>query len=129
MARLCQWSGLEIMISKMLIAAGDANPEFSISISPSNFFTQTDSGSYTSPRFTINLVGAYSEYTYKWSFEGRDAARFSINGSDEADYCKFSTSGNQEELLVRLACEVTDTDTNETTKALSIININLGVPL
>ena len=117
------------MISKMLIAAGDANPEFSISISPSNFFTQTDSGSYTSPRFTINLAGAYGEYTYKWSFEGRDADRFSVNGSDDLDYCKFSTSGNQTELLAKLVCNVTDTETDETTKASSIININFGEPL
>jgi|3_EtaG_2_1085321.scaffolds.fasta_scaffold75291_2 hypothetical protein len=114
------------MISKMLIAAGEANSEFSVSVSPSAFIMTTDNGSFTSPRFTVNLVGAYSEYSFKWSFEGRDANRFNVNGSDELDYCTFSTSGNQTELSARLVCEVTDTDTDETTKASSVININFG---
>ena len=110
------------MISKMLLSGATAAPEFGVSISPSNFGFAADNGSYTTPRFTANLVGATSAYEFKWGFVGNSFG-FSILGSDENDYCVLNGSGVNSEIDLILKCDVTDTSTSAVTTATAQITI------
>ena len=115
------------MISKMLLSGAAANPQFSASITPSSFEGFSTGGSFTTPRFTLNLVGASSDYTYQWTLSGFNANDFNFVGSLTLDYCILNTSGFNTVKSADLTCTVTDTNTSATFEVSASVLITFEI--
>ena len=107
----------------MLLSGAAAAPEFAVSMTPSSLTDFTSGGGYTSPRFTINIVGGGSTYSYLWSFSGGDANDFTITGSTTKDYALASVSGFNQTFQTDIVCTVTDDSTGDTFTASAPILI------
>ncbi len=117
------------MISKMLLSGVAANSDYSVSITPSEYVIgQANNGSFTTSRFTANVLSGSGNYEYNWTLTSQ-AGVISIVTDTDQDYCILNAQGVNDVVTATLNCEVTDTNNSTIVSAESSIFINFGKDL
>ena len=111
------------MINLLMIVGGVVNSEYSVSISPSDYFTSAPNGSFTTPYFESSVSGGVGPYVYQWSVSGLST----IVGDGEK--VRIKTGGYNDEVGGVLSLTVTDEGNgNAELSASCNYSILFGVP-
>ena len=113
-------------VGKIAIAGAPPGAEYGASCSPSNISAQVNTGSYTSPFVSCNVVAGVGPFTFSWQVLG--GILFADILTPDEQQTRVSTSGFNSERVFTIECTVTDTgNANATVTATCSFDIVFGI--